>query len=438
MAVKVVKFGGTSMADAGAINQVADIVNGDKERRYVVVSAPGKRFSGDTKVTDLLYACYHDLEINGECSATFAKVRERFTGIVADLGLDLDMKPILDEVEKKMVTNYSVDYCASRGEYLSAIVLAKKLGFTFIDAEKIMLFDDNGNFLPEQTNELVAKTLKDVEKAVIPGFYGADGTGSVHTFSRGGSDITGAVVARAANACIYENWTDVDGFMSADPRIVENPTIIKKLSYKELRELAYMGANVLHPEAVFPVKASGIPINIRNTFNPQAPGTLIVAEVEEDEFAKRQITGVAGKKGYSIIFIEKELMNSELGFGRRVLSVLEYYNILFEHMPSGIGTLSIVVSDNELAGKEDVVLERIRNIVKPDNIEIKSGISLISTVGHGMSFRPGTAAKLCEALAKANVNIRMIDQGSSELNIIVAVATQDYEKAVNAIYHAFA
>lgn len=437
MALKVVKFGGTSMSDATSINKVADIITQDSDRRYVVVSAPGKRYSSDIKVTDMLYACYHELEINGECKTTFDKIRERFLGIVKDLGLDLDLTPVLDEVEKKMAVNYSVDYCASRGEYLSAVILANKLGFEFIDAEKIMVFDDNGVFMADKTNEVVAKALKDVKNAVIPGFYGADATGNIHTFSRGGSDITGAVIARATNATIYENWTDVDGFMSADPRIVNNPTIIERLSYNELRELAYMGANVLHPEAVNPVKQSGIPINIRNTFNPQAPGTMIVAEVDEKESKSRQITGVAGKKGYSIIFIEKELMNSELGFGRRVLSVLEYYNILFEHMPSGIGTLSVVVPDSEIAGKQEVVMERIKNIVKPDNIEIKSGISLIATVGHGMSFRPGTAAKLCDALAKANINIRMIDQGSSELNIIVAVATQDYEKAVNAIYHAF-
>ena len=437
MAQKVVKFGGTSMADAAAIEKVAKIVASDPERNYVVVSAPGKRCSGDTKVTDMLYACYHDLEINGECTATFAKIRQRYVEIVKDLGLDFDIEPILDEVEKKMTAAYSVDYCASRGEYLSAIVLAKKLGCEFVDASEIVVFDDNGVFKPEETNERAAKRLSRTPKAVIPGFYGADASGSIHTFSRGGSDITGSIVARAVDASVYENWTDVDGFMSADPRIVESPRIIDKISYKELRELAYMGANVLHPEAIFPVREKNIPINIRNTFNPTAPGTMIVAEVEDNDKQDSYITGVAGKKGYSIIFIEKELMNSELGFARRVLSVLEYYNVLFEHMPSGIGTLSVVVADSELAGKEDVVLERIRNIVKPDTIDIKSGISLISTVGHGISFKPGSAAKLCAALAAEKINIRMIDQGSSELNIIVAVATQDYERAINAIYHAF-
>ena len=437
MAQKAVKFGGTSMADAAAMERAAKIVTSDPERNYVVVSAPGRSFSNDTKISDVLYACYHDLEINGECGATFAKIRARFVEIVEQLGLDFDIKPVLDEVEKKMTSAYSVDYCASRGEYLSAIVLAKKLGYEFVDASELIVFDDNGVFRPEETNEKAAKKLAQVGKAVIPGFYGADSNGGIHTFSRGGSDITGAIVARAVGAKVYENWTDVDGFMSADPRIVDNPRIIDKISYKELRELAYMGANVLHPEAIFPVRDKNIPINIRNTFNPSAPGTMIVSEVEDTDKEDSYITGVAGKKGYSIIFIEKELMNSELGFARRVLSVLEYYNVLFEHMPSGIGTLSVVVADSELAGKEDVVMERIRNIVKPDNIEIKSGISLISTVGHGISFKPGSAAKLCAALAAEKINIRMIDQGSSELNIIVAVATQDYERAINAIYHAF-
>lgn len=437
MSIKVVKFGGTSMADAKSIRQVAEIIKQDKERRYVVVSAPGKRFSQDHKVTDMLYACYHDMQINGECKATFDKIRERFKGIVEDLGLGLDINSYLDKVEEEMLKYNSAEFCASRGEYLSAVITAEVLGYEFIDAKDVMIFDANGDFDSESTNEKVKSVLENVERAVVPGFYGGDSEGIVHTFSRGGSDVSGAVIARAVGASLYENWTDVNGFMSADPRIVDNPKPIETLSYKELRELAYMGANVLHPESIFPVRVSKIPINIRNTFCPTAEGTMIVAELDEKELSKRVITGIAGKKGYSIIYIEKSMMNSELGFVRKVLAVLEYYNISIEHLPTGIDTMSIVIPDNELAGKEDVVIERIKKVVDPDHIEIKSGISLIATVGHGMSYKPGSASTLVGALAKEKINIRMIDQGSSEMNIIVGIATSDYERAIKAIYAAF-
>lgn len=437
MSIKVVKFGGTSMADAKSIRQVAEIIKQDKERRYVVVSAPGKRFSQDHKVTDMLYACYHDMQINGECKATFDKIRERFKGIVKDLGLGLDIDSYLDKVEEEMLKYNSAEFCASRGEYLSAVITAEVLGYEFIDAKDVMIFDANGDFDSESTNEKVKSVLENIERAVVPGFYGGDSEGIVHTFSRGGSDVSGAVIARAVGASLYENWTDVNGFMSADPRIVDNPKPIETLSYKELRELAYMGANVLHPESIFPVRVSKIPINIRNTFCPTADGTMIVAELDEKELSKRVITGIAGKKGYSIIYIEKSMMNSELGFVRKVLAVLEYYNISIEHLPTGIDTMSIVIPDNELAGKEDVVIERIKKVVDPDHIEIKSGISLIATVGHGMSYKPGSASTLVGALAKEKINIRMIDQGSSEMNIIVGIATSDYERAIKAIYAAF-
>ena len=437
MKVKVVKFGGTSMADAKAITQSAKIVLSDESRRYVVVSAPGKRNSQDHKVTDLLYACYHDIEIHGECKATFDKIRVRFREIVQDLGLDFDIEPYLDKAEEEMLKYRSSEFCASRGEYLSAVVFSKKLGYQFVDAKDIFVFSDRGEFDAEATNAKVGETLKNIERAVIPGFFGADENGNVHTFSRGGSDVSGAVIARAVGASIYENWTDVSGFLTSDPRIVNNPAPIEMLSYRELRELSYMGANVLHPESIFPVRISNIPINIRNTFMPEAKGTMIVSQVPQERIKESSITGIAGKKGYSIVFIEKSMMNSELGFARRVLSVFEYYNVSFEHMPSGIDTLSIVVADSEIAGKEDVIVDRIQKTVNPDHIEIKTGVSLIATVGHGMSYNPGMAARLCSALAKANINIKMIDQGSSELNIIVAVATGDYENAINAIYNEF-
>lgn len=436
MKIKVAKFGGTSMADAQAITRSADIVKADSARRYVVVSAPGKRFSQDIKVTDMLYECFHKLEIDGNFDSSFEKIRERFTAIARDLKLDTDMDECLDEVKKGMYKYGSTEYFASRGEYLSGRIMAAYLGFEFVDAAEVIVFTSGGEFDAAATRTALRKRLAGVKYAVIPGFYGADDGGLIHTFSRGGSDITGALIAEAVGAELYENWTDVNGFLTADPRIVEHPAGIKQLSYRELRELAYMGANVLHPESIFPVRAGGIPINIRNTFEPENKGTMIVPEIDETRKGNT-ITGIAGKKGYSIIYIEKSMMNSEIGFARKVLSVLEYYNIGFEHMPSGIDTLSIVVADSEIAGREGVVLDKIKKTVEPDHVEIKNGISLIATVGHGMSFKPGTAAKLCGALSAAGVNIRMIDQGSSEMNIIVAVATEDYERAVRAIYEAF-
>ena len=437
MGIKVTKFGGTSMADAKSMNQVANIIKSDAQRRYVVVSAPGKRFKEDIKITDLLYACYYDIEIKGECTDSFNKIRERFIKIVEDLKLDYDIVPELDKVEREMKQYHSPAFCASRGEYLSAVIMSHLLGFKFVDAKELMIFSEEGDFLAEETNENIKNKFKNLKCVVVPGFYGADPLGNIHTFSRGGSDVSGAVIARAVKAAIYENWTDVNGFMVTDPRIVDKPEKIDVLSYQELRELSYMGANVLHPDSIFPVRVSGIPINIRNTFEPTNSGTMIVPVVDDAEAKKRVVTGIAGKKGYSTVFIEKSMMNGELGFARKVLSCFEYYNMSIEHMPSGIDTMSIIVADSELAGKEDVLLEKIRQTVNPDHIEIKTGIALIATVGHGMCFNPGTSAKLCLALANANINIRMLDQGSSELNIIVGVTDKDYESAIKAIYHAF-
>lgn len=435
MEIKVCKFGGTSMANSNNINDIARIIDAEPSRKYVIVSAPGKRFGSDRKITDMLYACYHEVELNGECSETFGKIRERYIEIVNDLKLNIDINAYLNEVEDGIKKYRSSEYAASRGEYLGGIIMAARLNIPFVDAKDIISFNQNGEFDAEATNSKVAAALSTLDKAVIPGFYGADTYGNIRTFSRGGSDITGAVIARAVNATVYENWTDVNGFMSCDPRIVENPKHISELSYRELRELAYMGANVLHPESIFPVRYNNIPINIRNTFEPSHPGTMIVADRKAND--NRIITGIAGKKGYSIVFIEKSMMNSELGFARRVLSVFEYYGVSFEHMPSGIDTLSVIVADSELAGKEDVVLDRLKKTVNPDQIEIMTGFSIIATVGHGMSFKPGTAARLFNALAGEKINIRMIDQGSSEMNIIIGVATDDYEKAIKAIYNEF-
>ncbi len=424
------------MANATTISQVADIVLADSQRKFVIVSAPGKREKNDIKVTDLLYQCYDEASKTGRCKKTFDIVRERFAEIIEGMNLDLDLTSDFDEIEKNINSSLSSDYAASRGEFLSAKVLAKKLGYEFLDPQEFIKFNEKGKFQFHYSLDLLHKKLENVEKAVIPGFYGSDANGQIKTFSRGGSDISGAVVARAVGADVYENWTDVNGFMSADPRIVENPANIQFLSYRELRELAYMGANVLHPESIFPVRSVGIPINIKNTFEPSHKGTMIVADGQVP-VNDNIITGIAGKKGYTVISIEKSMMNSEVGFTRKILSVLEYENVSFEHIPTGIDTMSIVVSDDQIKDKMQSLVEKIREAVEADNVELHSGLSLIATVGQNMASRQGTASTLFSGLAKANVNVRMIDQGSSELNIIVGVDTDCYEKAINAIYHAF-
>lgn len=422
------------MATKEAITRVKDIIESDASRRFVVVSAPGKRFSGDEKVTDLLYACFDEKEATGICANNFQKIRERFVDITKELGLKLEINKYLDEVEQGINKSTDADFAASRGEYLSALIMAEVLGFEFVDASSIIRFNVNGCFDPEHTNDLVAKGLNISKGAVIPGFYGAMPNGTIKTFSRGGSDYSGAVIARGIMADVYENWTDVDGFMTTDPRIVKNPKLIDELSYEELRELSYMGASVLHPEATFPLRNTNIPINIKNTFNPQAKGTIISKNASN----ARLVTGIAGIKGFTTVLVKKTMMNSEIGFCRKVLSVLELYNISLEHMPTGIDTMSLIIPDSCLKnGIEFDLIEKIRGKVNPDSIYIYKNISLIAIVGHGMSNQAGTAAKVFTALANANINIKMIDQGSSEINIIVGVNTADLEKAIEAIYHAF-
>ena len=435
--MKVCKFGGTSMANSATITQVADIVRADSERRYVVVSAPGKRTSADIKVTDALYACHRERAEKGSCKEALAVIRKRFLDIEKELGIDISVASELDAIEKAIDAGASADYTASRGEYLSARVLAALLGYEFVDTASLIKFDKDGALLLDLSLDNIRDRLASVDRAVLPGFYGTDNENEIKTFSRGGSDISGAIVARAMSASVYENWTDVDGFLTADPRIVKDPDIISCLSYKELRELAYMGAEVLHPESVFPVRTAGIPINIKNTFNPSAAGTMIVPDGKVPAAGGKVITGIAGRKGFTIINIEKDMMNREIGFGRKALSILEYEGISFEHMPSGIDTLSLVIRDEYLGPHAQKVVASLRAALNADNIDIHSGLSLIATVGHNMASRHGTAATIFAALAASNINIRMIDQGSSEMNIIVGVDTFDYEKAICAIYHAF-
>ena len=437
MAVKVCKFGGTSMADGNVMNRVKSIIESDKDRKYVVVSAPGKRYSGDIKITDILYECHKEVAEKGSCGAAFQLIRSRFNSIVRELNIDFDIDSVLDETEMRINTEKDVDFTASRGEYLSARVMAEVLGAKFIDAEDVIFFDENGLYDAEKSDKDIREALRGADKAVFPGFYGKGFNGKVKTFSRGGSDISGAIVARAVNATVYENWTDVSGFLACDPRIVDSPKRIKMLSYKELRELSYMGANVLHSESIFPVRKANIPIHIKNTFRPEDDGTLIQPSVYYTP-SGNTVTGIAGKKDFTVIFIEKSLMNSQIGFVRKVLSVLEQYDIPVEHIPSGIDTMSVVIESAALKnGKLELVLKGIKDAVAPDTLRVLEDIALIATVGHGMSSSVGTSARLFKAMAAAEINVKMIDQGSSELNIIVGVNNSDCDNCIRAIYREF-
>ena len=435
MSLKVLKFGGSSLADAEQFRKVAEIVKSEPERRYVVASAPGKRSSGDTKVTDLLYKCYELASDEEDISEVFEEVKQRYNDIIKDLGIDLDLTESFNKIQASLLHNSGRDYIASRGEYLNAKILAKYLGFNFIDAKKVIFFKENGSFDSEKTNDVLSDYLSKYEYAVIPGFYGSMPNGTIKTFTRGGSDITGSIVARAARATLYENWTDVSGFLMADPRCISNPKVIEKITYKELRELSYMGATVLHEDAIFPVRYSKIPINIRNTNKPDDHGTLIVPTT--DDVPENIITGIAGRTGFSTITVEKDMMNAELGFGRRVLQVIEENHLSFEHLPSGIDTLSVVVPTKDLSGKRGEITAGICKAVDPENIFVEENLALIAIVGRGMVKAKGTAARIFTALANSGVNIKMIDQGSCELNIIVGIEEHDYTTALRAIYNEF-
>ena len=432
---KVVKFGGSSLANAEQFRKVGDIIRSEEGRRYVVPSAPGKRFSGDTKVTDLLYACYDRAAQGKEFGGIFQEIKERYYEIIRGLDLKLSLEEEFAQIEADFRAQAGTDYAASRGEFLNGKIMAAYLGYEFVDAASVIRFDKNGNFDGEKTDRLLGKRLSKCERAVIPGFYGAKEDGSVQTFSRGGSDVTGSLVARAVHADIYENWTDVSGFLVTDPRIVENPAVIETITYRELRELSYMGATVLQEEAIFPVRKEGIPINIRNTNRPQDKGTFIVESTCRKP--RYVITGIAGKKGFCSINIEKSMMNSEVGFGRKILQVFEDQGINFEHVPSGIDTMTVYVHQDEFEEKEQQVIAGIHRAVQPDFVEMESDLALIAVVGRGMKSQRGTAGRVFAALAHAHVNVKMIDQGSSELNIIIGVENRDFETAVKAIYDIF-
>ena len=438
MSLKTVKFGGTSLCDADHFRMAADIILSDPSRRLVVPSAPGKRSKEDTKVTDLLYECYR-LSREGTTEAfdaCYRIVRDRYCDIIKGLGMSFDITGELDYVREAILHRSGRDYAASRGEYLNSLIMAKYLGFDFIDAENVILFSDDGSLDYARTEAALKDELSRHERAVIPGFYGQMPNGTVRTFSRGGSDITGSIVAAASGSDLYENWTDVSGFMMADPRIVKGALVIKEITYRELRELSYMGATVLHEDAIFPVRQAGIPINIRNTLDPSAPGTMIVGEA--DSFDKKHIiTGIAGKKGFSVIPIEHHLMNSQIGFGRKVLEAIEEHGLSFEHLPSGIDTMGVILSTAAIADKRERLISSLTHSVHPDSLSIEDGIALIAVVGRGMVKSKGVAARVFRSVSDAGVNIRMIDQGSSELNIILGVDEEDFETAVSAIYREF-
>lgn len=433
--IKVVKFGGSSLASAEQFAKVGKIIRSDAERKYVIPSAPGKRNDKDTKVTDMLYACYALAEQEEDFRVQLMKIKERYDSIINGLNLKLSLEEEFKKIAENFKEKVGVDYAASRGEYLNGLIMANYLGYEFVDPAEAIFFDENGEFDPDKTNTVLKERLSKVERAVVPGFYGVGADGKIKTFSRGGSDITGSIVAKAVHASCYENWTDVSGFLVADPRIVENPKPIKTITYRELRELSYMGASVLHEEAVFPVRRAGIPINIRNTNAPEDEGTWIVESTcHKPDYT---ITGIAGKKGFVAVNIEKDRMNTEVGFGRKVLSAFEDYGINFEHVPSGIDTMTVFVHHPEFEGKEQAVISAIHRYAKPDSIELESDLALIAVVGRGMKSTRGTAGRIFSALAHANVNVKMIDQGSSELNIIIGVSNSDFETAIKAIYDIF-
>lgn len=432
---KVVKFGGSSLASASQFEKVGAIIRAESSRRYVVPSAPGKRHSKDTKVTDMLYGCYALAEADKEFHHELGLIRERYEEIIEGLSLTLSLDQEFSVIEKNFRAHAGKDYAASRGEYLNAIVMAAYLGYAFVDAAEVVFFREDGEFDAQRTNEVLGERIKNMENVVIPGFYGSNPDGSIRTFSRGGSDITGSIVAKAVRADVYENWTDVSGFLIADPRIIPNPEKIETITYRELRELSYMGASVLHEESIFPVRSEGIPINIRNTNEPDNSGTWIVESTcQKPKFV---ITGIAGKKGFCSVNIEKDMMNTEIGFGRKVLQAFEDNGISFEHVPSGIDTMTVFVHQDEFMDKEQNVVSALHRIADPDMVDIEGDLALIAVVGRGMKSTRGTAGRIFAALAHANINVRMIDQGSSELNIIIGVRDEDFDAAIRAIYNMF-
>ena len=430
----VAKFGGTSLADASQIKKVAEIIKSNSSRKYIVASAPGKRFSDDIKITDMLYKCYRNFSNGEDCNEILEKISKRYKDIINELGINFEIEPEIEKIKENLKLTKTPDYLASRGEYLNSKIIAKFLDFEFVDAANIVVFNEDGSLDENSTFKIAGEILSNFSHAVIPGFYGAMPGGIIKTFSRGGSDVTGSIIARSVKADLYENWTDVSGMLSADPRIVKAPKVINYITYTELRELSYMGASVLHEDAVFPVRKAGIPINIRNTNSPKDEGTLISASLPKN-LIRRPVTGIAGRKGFSSIRVEKSMMNGQTGFGAKLLYIFAKNDVPFEHCPTGIDTISVIVNSELFDSKRDVILREIKNELDPDFITIEKNLAAVAVVGEGMVSVKGIAAKIFTAVAKAGINIRMIDQGSDELNIIIGIDEADYEKTINALYN---
>lgn len=435
--IKVVKFGGSSLADAKQFEKVKKIVSCDDARRFVVVSAAGRRHKDDNKITDLLYLCHAHLKYSVSCDPIFQMIEERFLAIKRDLNLSYPIEKDLSYLKSALRKNIPLDYLVSRGEFLTAKLMAEYLGYTFLDAKDFIYFSYDGQIDFIKTQEMMEHHLAKHDHFVIPGFYGAMPDGQVRIMARGGSDITGAIAAKVVNADVYENWTDVSGILMADPRIVENPKRIDKITYSELRELSYMGANVLHEDAIFPVKEKNIPINIRNTNEPDNPGTLIMEADNDAVDEASPITGIAGSRDFTVVAIYKNHMSNEVGIVRRALEVFERYQISIEHIPSGIDSFSIVVNSADIKDKIYDIVAQVKENCRPDKVKVINDIALIATVGRHMSSRPGISGQLFAELGKNDINIRMIAQGSDEINIIVGVENKDFEKTTKVIYNRF-
>ena len=436
--LKVLKFGGSSMADAKQFEKVKSIVQADPARRVVIVSAAGKRFSDDHKLTDLLYLCYAHLKYGVSCDSVFHMIRSRYIDIRDHLELNTDLETEFDALRRKMDAGISQDELVSRGEYFAAKLMADYLGYDFLDSELWLKFNLDGTVDQEKSYEILAR-MASGRRVVIPGFYGAMPDGSIKTFTRGGSDITGALAAAALDADVYENWTDVSGFLMADPRIVKDPLPIERITYSELRELSYIGAQVLHEGTIFPVREKNIPLNIRNTNQPDHPGTMIMESFDETEEAKdgNFITGIAGRKNFSVITITKNGMSNEVGVLRRILEVLEKYQLVLEYLPSGIDSVSLVVAADKLRLCQYQLLGDIQKMLKPDSIHVTDDMAIVAAVGRKMAFKPGTSGKIFAALGENGINIRMITQGPDELNIIVGVDNKDFAGAIRVLYDSF-
>ncbi|MBQ6890862.1 MAG: aspartate kinase [Oscillospiraceae bacterium] len=435
--LKVTKFGGSSMADAGQYRKVRSILLADPARKVVVVSAAGKRYSGDHKITDLLYLCHAHTQYGVDCSGIFDLITSRYLEIRDELGLDLPLEQEFQALKKRLdKKSITADELVSRGEYFSAKLMAAFLGFDFVDAADWILFNMDGTVDQEPSYEALRNRMGK-NGIVIPGFYGKMPDGHIRTFSRGGSDITGALAAAALEADVYENWTDVSGILMADPRIVENPQAIPQVTYDELRELSYSGAQVLHEGTIFPVREKNIPVNIRNTNAPNDPGTMIRERFEVDSDPHRFITGITGKKDFTIISMAKRGMSNEVGVLRKMLSVFERHNISVDYAPNGIDNISVVMPSAEVEPQLYAILAEIQEELKPDSLAVHDQIAVVAAVGRKMAFRPGISGKIFAALGQADINIRMINQGPDELNIIVGVDNKDFATAIKVLYHSF-